>query len=90
MTIRTTRKTVTFTRPFALNDFAGFQPAGTYEVETDEELLDNLSFPAWRRVATMIHLRKDGATQVVRVNPVELDAVLLREAGFVRPFGDLG
>ncbi len=81
MTTRTTRKTVTFARPFSLKGIEGTQPAGAYDVDTDEELIDDLSFLAYRRVATMIHLRTDGATQIYRVDPVELDARLLRDAG---------
>lgn len=56
MTTRTTKTTVTFTRPFSLNGFDGMQPAGSYSVETDEELLDGVSFPAYRRMATMMQL----------------------------------
>ena len=81
MTTRTTRKTVTFTGPFSLKGIDGIQPAGVYDVDTDEELIDDLSFLAYRRIATMIHLWKDGAAQTYRVDPVELDARLLRDAG---------
>jgi len=52
MTTRTTKSTVTFTRPFSLSGFDGEQPAGSYSVETDEEMLDGVSFPAYRRLAT--------------------------------------
>jgi hypothetical protein len=81
MTTRTTRTTVTFARPFSLKGVDGIQPAGVYDVDTDEELIDDLSFLAYRRVATTIHLQKDGAMQVYRIDPVELDARLLRDAG---------
>jgi hypothetical protein len=84
MTTRTARKTVTFTRPFQLAGIGGIQPAGAYEVDTDEELIDNLSFLAYRRVATMIHLRSEGATQLYRIDPVDLEASLLRDAGLTR------
>lgn len=80
MTTRTTRKTVTFTRSFVLGD-AGTQAPGTYEVDTDEELIDGLSFVAYRRVATLIKLRRGGATEVFKVNPAELDAALMLDAG---------
>jgi fructose 1,6-bisphosphatase len=80
MTTRTSRKTVTFTRPFNLAGI-GPQAAGRYDVDTDEELIDDLSFLAWRRVSTVIHVRKDGALQVHRIDPAELDASLLRDAG---------
>ena len=39
MSIRTTSSTVSFFRPFVLTGIAGEQPAGSYTVETDEELL---------------------------------------------------
>ena len=39
MTVRTSRKTVTFRQPFSLSGIDEVQPAGTYTVETDEELL---------------------------------------------------
>jgi hypothetical protein len=80
METRTVRKTVTFTRPFALAGVEGMQPAGTYDIDTDEETIDDVSFIAWRRVATMIHLRKDGATQVYPVDPAELESALFRDA----------
>jgi hypothetical protein len=49
MSVRTSHKTVTFTRPFSLSEFDEVQAAGTYTVQTEEELLPRLSFPAWRR-----------------------------------------
>ena len=42
MTVRTTSKTVTFMHPFSLTGTDEVQPAGTYTVETDEELLSAL------------------------------------------------
>ena len=66
MTVRTSRKSVTFTQPFSLSGFDEVQPAGTYTVETDEELLPGLSFPAYRRVATLIFLRSRGGALVRR------------------------
>jgi hypothetical protein len=80
MTIRTTRKTVTFRRPFSLSAIDEVQPSGTYTVDTDEELIDGLSFLAYRRVATLLHLpstsSRVGVTELVTVNPSELEAAL--------------
>lgn len=85
MTVRTSRKSVTFTQPFSLSGIEGVQPAGTYTVETDEEVLPGLSFPAYRRIATLIFLRSRGAgalvEQVVNINPLELQAAQERDAG---------
>jgi hypothetical protein len=81
MTIRTTTTTVTFTQPSSFDGIDGVLPPGQYEVDTDEELIENLSFLAYRRVATTLRLRRDGATQVHTIDPVELEANLLRDAG---------
>jgi len=80
MTTRTARKTVTFTQAFELSGI-GVQPAGSYEIETDEELIDDISFLAWRRIATTIHIRGHGVVQTHPIDPVELEAALLRDAG---------
>lgn len=80
MTKRTTIEAVTFARPFALRGFDAVAPAGTYEVETEEELLEGISFPAYRRTMTAIHLCKlpgqPGIMHVVNVDPIDLDAAL--------------
>jgi hypothetical protein len=46
MTVRTTTRTVTFVHPFGLSGTVEEYPAGTYAVETDEELLQASSIPA--------------------------------------------
>ena len=83
MTVRTSRKSVTFTQPFSLSGFDEVQPAGTYTVETDEELLPGLSFPAYRRVATLMVLRARGGApvEVANIDPLELQAAQERDAG---------
>ena len=49
MAVRTTSKTVTFRHPFNLTGTDEVQPAGTYTVETDEELLQPSSVPAYSK-----------------------------------------
>ena len=86
MTIRTAHRTVTFSQPFTLGGIDGLLAPGAYDVGTDEESIENLSFLAWRRVATTIQVHRNGATETHRIDPVELDANLLRDAGHtVRP-----
>ena len=84
MTVRTTSKTVTFTHPFNLSGMDKVQPAETYTVETDEELLRTSSLPAYRRISTLMRLPAGPTgpmvTQIVEVNPPELAAVLARDA----------
>jgi hypothetical protein len=48
MTIRTSSKTVTFAHPFLLKGVDRILAAGDYRVVTDEELIEGLSFPAYR------------------------------------------
>ena len=54
MESRTQRETLVFRHTFTLAGVPGAQPAGTYTLETEEEMIDGLSFAAWRRVATTL------------------------------------
>ena len=54
MTTRTHERIWTFGKPFMLKGVDRLLPAGSYRVATDEELIEGLSFPCFRRVATMI------------------------------------
>jgi hypothetical protein len=54
MTMRSRRETITFKHPFRIEGVDRLLSAGTYEVITDEEMIEGLSFVAFRRVATMI------------------------------------
>ena len=60
MTTRSRREVVTFRHPFHIRGIARELPAGAYEVVTDEEMIEGLSFAAWRRVATMITVPAEG------------------------------
>ena len=59
------------------------QPPGTYEVETDEEPLEGLSFLAYRRVATAIRIpmagRGAGSSQTFPIDPRDLEAARARD-----------
>jgi hypothetical protein len=44
MTTRTTSRTIVFRRPFLLRGFDSEQPAGVYVIDTEEKLLESLSF----------------------------------------------
>ena len=83
MTIRTSKRTVTFKQPFVLLSFDQELPAGDYQVETDEELLAGVSFPAYRRILTIIHLHptpgRPGETLALTIDPNELTAALERD-----------
>ena len=61
MTMRSTRSTVTFSNRFTLPGYVGDLPAGDYEVLVEEELLQGLSFEAYRRTATYLTVRGRGS-----------------------------
>jgi hypothetical protein len=79
MGTRTTEKTVTFSHPFLLKDVDRLLAAGDYRVVTDEELIEQLSFPVYRRVATMIFVPAD-SQNTSSVEMVSIDPRDLREA----------
>ena len=54
MTTRSRRETVHFRHPFRIKGIDRLLAPGAYEVVTDEEMIEGLSFPSFRRVATMI------------------------------------
>jgi hypothetical protein len=61
----------------------GVQPAGTYTIETDEELLEQLSFRAYRRVSTSIVLPLRGSSrgcEMIKIDPTELEAARRRDS----------
>jgi hypothetical protein len=58
-------------------------PAGDYSVETEEELVEGISYVAYRRTAIVLRLHaKSGPSHLTRalvIDPDELDAALARE-----------
>ena len=83
MTTRTNRQTVTFAHPFLLKGVDRMLPAGDYKVATDEELVQELSFPVYRRVATMIFVPGEShqASSVeIAIDPHDLQKAQDRDA----------
>jgi hypothetical protein len=76
MTIRSRREIVTFRRPFRIRGLDRLLPAGAYEVVTDEESIEGLSFESFRRVATLIKVPVEGrrglAMEVISIGSVDL------------------
>ena len=60
--------------PVALDGVDGILPAGSYTIETEEELIEMLSFEAYRRVSTTISLPSIGTAclkrQIVDIDPL--------------------
>ncbi|KAF0219999.1 MAG: hypothetical protein FD176_3411 [Rhodospirillaceae bacterium] len=77
---RSSESEITFRHPFTLRAVGEPLPAGIYRLIVDEEMLQGLSFPAWRRVATMLFTpalgQDDGSQQIFTVDGDELEAAL--------------
>jgi hypothetical protein len=79
MVTRTRSQQVVFRRPFVLSGLNALQPAGTYIVDTDEEQIDAPTVPAWRRIATVVQLKRGDTTEYLTVDPSELHEALMRD-----------
>lgn len=82
-TMTTTRQatvTVTFRRPFILDGFEQVQPAGSYLVDTEEELMDTRLSAGWKRTSTAMRLMRHGAIEHVSVDPEQLQEALIRDS----------
>ena len=93
MTTRTSKRTVTFGRPFTLKGIDEVLPAGAYTVETEEASLATMSFLAWRRISTVLYVPgKPGRrvlARVLTVDPNELDEALERDLACAGPSADV-
>jgi hypothetical protein len=59
MITRTSNTLVVFSHPFELRDVDRTSPQGEYRVMTDEQLIEELSFPVYRRTSTVIFVPGD-------------------------------
>jgi hypothetical protein len=84
MITRSISKTVVFSKPFLLKGIDRVLPAGDYRVVTDEELIEEISFPVYRRVSTMIFVpaptHGPASVEMVTIDPVDLHAALDKDA----------
>jgi hypothetical protein len=84
MSTRTSSKIVSFEFPFSLKGVDRILAPGDYRVMTDEELIEGLSFPVYRRVVTMIFVpaqfHRASSIEMVTVDPLDLQAAQERDA----------
>jgi hypothetical protein len=83
MLTRTTTSTIVFRRPFHIAWIDHEFPAGSYEVVTEEEQLDGISFLAYRRLQTYIYRQSTGdrlgLEPTYDVDPEDLAAALAQD-----------
>ena len=74
MTVRSRREVVTFRHPFQIRGVDRLLPAGHYKVITDDEMIEELSFAAFRRIATMIVVSasRGSAMEMISIGSVDL------------------
>ena len=73
--MKTSDKTITFHRPFCLKGVDHELPPADYRVTTEEELIEGLSFAAYRRVSTVIFVPAPygRGVEMVTIDPSDLE-----------------
>jgi hypothetical protein len=84
MTTRTRNTLVVFHHPFELRGVDRTLPAGEYRVMTDEQLIEELSLPVYRRVSTVIFAPGQsphgGSVEMLTIDPRDLQAAQDRDS----------
>ena len=87
MTVRSTRRSVTFAAPFSLPGFDAPLPAGSYAVDTEEEAIEGNVRTVFHRIATTLVVEMIGRVEHRAVDPKDLEAALRQdcEAAAIAP-----
>jgi hypothetical protein len=76
VTTRSRRETVHFRHSFRIRGVDRLLPPGPYEVVTDEEMIEGLSFPCFRRVATLMMIPgappRNSTVEMISISSVDL------------------
>jgi hypothetical protein len=88
MTTRSRRETVHFKHPFRIKGIDRLLAPGAYEVITDEEMIEGLSFASFRRVATMIMVPaaapRTSSMEMISIGSVDLSGAQRIDASAAR------
>lgn len=81
---KTTEKLIDFNHPFSIGALVTPLEAGTYRLTVDEELIEGLSFPAYRTVASHLEIpavgHSLGRSQYLQVTVDEIEEALKADA----------
>lgn len=87
MANRSVESFLTFRRPFSVGQDISSQPPGAYKLLIEEEMIEGLSFAAYRRISTVLEIPAMGTggaiRQFIEVAPDDLDAALETDAAIV-------
>ena len=75
--VRSRRETVVFKYPFRIASIERLLPAGSYEVITDEELMEGSSMPPYRSIATRMMVPappRNSVVEMVAISSTDLSA----------------
>ncbi len=80
---RSSKSIVTFSNAFTIAGYSEALPAGDYEILVDEELIQGLSFLAYRRTATYLTVvgkgSRTGRIEMVSITEADLETALDRD-----------
>lgn len=89
MTNRSADSVVTFRHPFAIGAYGSELPAGAYRLTVEEELIEGLSFAAFRQTSTVLEVPAIGVASAIRqyinVTRDDLDAALHKDGHHAGP-----
>jgi hypothetical protein len=89
MSTRTHRRTVIFRHPFVLRGMERVLQPGSYSVIVDEELLEDLSFPVFRHLSTVMlvpdHFGAGASIEMIAIDPSALKEAMHRDGVAARP-----
>lgn len=80
MTTRATSSHVTFRRPFRLAEIDRELPPGTYEIVTEEDVIEGNERTVYIRASTIIWVRSLWSSRMVTIDPSGLEAALLQDS----------
>ncbi len=73
MTVRTIKSCFTFEAPFKLRSTEEILPPGSYDVETEEEIIEFNDRIVYRRIGTVLYLRTAGMTRAITIDADDLE-----------------
>ena len=84
MTTRSRHEMVHFNHRFRIKGIDRLRAPGAYEVITDEEMIEGLSFASFRRLATMIMVPgvapRTSSMEMISISAVDLSDARCRDA----------